>query len=99
MTYDTIEVNGQRFVVVPESVYELGQRAIAAIKAHNDACQDMCGHGDQEAVACKYRPYFEGSHRRCPECPVYDMIFDETGYRFDQAMVISDLSTQPRTLP
>jgi hypothetical protein len=27
------------------------------------------------------------------------MIFDETGYRFDQAMVISDLSTQPRTLP
>ena len=42
----------------------------AAIRQHNDDCQSMCGVGDQEAVRCKYRPYFENTGRRCPECPV-----------------------------
>lgn len=50
------------------------EAAEKAIKDHNDCCQNACGRGDQEAVACKYRPYFEANGRRCTQCPVYDMI-------------------------
>lgn len=46
----------------------------AAIKRHNDGCQARCGYGDQEAVRCGWRPYFEGSGRRCPTCPTYNVI-------------------------
>jgi hypothetical protein len=45
-----------------------------AITDHNEACQAMCGIGDQEAVRCKYRPYFERTGRRCTTCPTYYMI-------------------------
>jgi hypothetical protein len=45
-----------------------------AINGHNDGCQAACGKGDREAVACGYRPYFENSGRRCPNCPTYDII-------------------------
>lgn len=45
-----------------------------ALQQHNEGCQQRCGVGDQEAVTCGYRPYFEGSGRRCPNCPVHDMI-------------------------
>lgn len=41
----------------------------AAIRTHNKECQDLCGRGEQEAVRCQYRPYFENNGRRCPECP------------------------------
>jgi hypothetical protein len=50
------------------------ESAEAAIHAHNRACQDRCGRGDQEAVRCKYRPYFEHSGRRCPDCPTHERI-------------------------
>lgn len=36
------------------------------ITAHNTECDRMCGLGDQEGVACGYRPYFP---RHCPDCP------------------------------
>lgn len=45
-----------------------------AIIAHNIECQRACGEGDQEAVACGYRPYFEASGRRCSTCPTQYMI-------------------------
>jgi hypothetical protein len=48
--------------------------AVRAIREHNDECQQSCGVGDQEAVRCKYRPYFKANGRRCPECRVYWMI-------------------------
>lgn len=41
------------------------------INAHNDGCQSICGYGELEGVACKYRPYFP---RRCPDCPTYNII-------------------------
>lgn len=46
----------------------------SAIIAHNIECQRACGEGDQEAVACGYRPYFEASGRRCSTCPTQYMI-------------------------
>jgi hypothetical protein len=45
-----------------------------AVKEHNEQCQQRCGIGDQEAVRCKYRPYFEKTGRRCPDCPVHEKI-------------------------
>lgn len=42
-----------------------------AVKEHNKQCQQRCGVGDQEGVACGYRPYFP---RRCPHCPVHETI-------------------------
>ena len=45
-----------------------------AVEEHNAGCQSRCGIGDQEAVECKYRPYFLNSRRRCPNCPTYEMI-------------------------
>ena len=49
-------------------------RLEAAINWHNDSCRSICGIGDQEAVACKYRRYFENNGRRCPTCPVHDIL-------------------------
>ena len=40
--------------------------ALGLIAVHNAAVSELCGPGDQEGVACGYRPYFP---RRCPECP------------------------------
>lgn len=47
---------------------------LGKITDHNNALQAQCGVGDQEAVACGYRPYFEHSGRRCPNCPTDNMI-------------------------
>ena len=46
----------------------------AAVIAHNKDCQERCGLGESEAVACRYRPYFVASGRRCSNCPTYEMI-------------------------
>jgi len=48
--------------------------AEGVIAAHNGGCQDACGHGELEAVRCGWRPYFAANGRRCPYCPVLDMI-------------------------
>lgn len=50
------------------------ERLRGIIFAHNTALQARCGIGEQEAVACGYRPYFERNGRRCTDCPVYEMI-------------------------
>jgi hypothetical protein len=55
------------------------QAAENAIHDHNEACLDLCGRGDQEAVRCQYRQYLLHSGRRCPECPRYNMIDLPTG--------------------
>lgn len=47
----------------------------AAVEAHNAECQRLCGIGDQEAVRCGYRPYFEYSKRRCTTCPTDWIIY------------------------
>lgn len=44
------------------------------LRENNEACQALCGIGDQEAVACGYRPYLLSSGRRCPNCPTFDII-------------------------
>lgn len=44
------------------------------ITEHDEGCRDICGRGDQEAVRCGYRSYFVNSRRRCPECPMGDII-------------------------
>lgn len=36
---------------------------------HNAGCEAMC-----DPDRCKYRPYLEANGRRCPECPINDMI-------------------------
>jgi hypothetical protein len=59
-----------RCVRLEDEVREL----TAVIQGYNDSCQELCGRGDQEAVACGYRPYFENNGRRCPACPVHDLI-------------------------
>jgi hypothetical protein len=51
-----------------------------AIKRHNDACAESCGIGDQEGVACKYRPYFP---RHCPSCMLDEQIVDVYGTRLE----------------
>ncbi len=50
------------------------RHAEGAIAAHNSSCQDACGHGDLEADRCGWRPYFAFNGRRCPTCPVHDII-------------------------
>ncbi|MGD9590830.1 MAG: hypothetical protein AB7Q37_18490 [Pyrinomonadaceae bacterium] len=52
------------------------ERLRQLIADHNAGCQSRCGVGEQEAVACGYRPYFERNGRRCTHCPVYEMIAD-----------------------
>ena len=47
---------------------------VAHIERHDSSCQDLCGRGEHEAVACGYRPYFENNGRRCPTCPVHDQL-------------------------
>lgn len=49
-------------------------RLEAHITRHDECCQDMCGRGDLEAVACGMRAYFEYNGRRCVNCPVHDKI-------------------------
>lgn len=61
-------------IIENDALRARAEAAERAIKDHNDACQDQCGRGDQEAVACGYRPYFENTGRRCPTCPTYNMI-------------------------
>lgn len=58
---------------------EIAMRARVAelerrITEHDEGCRDICGRGDQQAVRCGYRPYFVNSRRRCPECPMDDII-------------------------
>lgn len=62
-----------------EQIIEDRNRLKRLIVDHNEACQKNCGVGDQEAVSCKYRPYFEKTGRRCPECPTDYQILDELG--------------------
>jgi hypothetical protein len=50
------------------------ERLTGILERHNTSCQDLCGHGDEEAVRCGYRPYFKNNGRRCPVCPVDDII-------------------------
>lgn len=71
--------NGQDFDAVLKERDALQGKlkvAIDTIKAHNDSCESMCGLGDQEGVACGYRPYFP---RHCPECTLHDRIWDVEG--------------------
>lgn len=44
------------------------------IETHDHECQRLCGEGDQEALGCGYRPYFEFSGRRCPHCPIHNKL-------------------------
>lgn len=39
------------------------------VLGHNAECKIAC-----DPDRCKYRPYLEANGRRCPECPVNDMI-------------------------
>lgn len=64
----------REMIVAGEAHYARLARAEAAIREHNAGCQSRCGVGEQEAVACGYRPYFERNGRRCTHCPVYEMI-------------------------
>ena len=70
--------------------------AEAAIHAHNRACQERCGRGDQEAVRCKYRPYFENNGRRCPDCPTHERIEYPVGSGlYPESAVDGDARTAP----
>jgi len=59
--------------VVDARIAEL-EKYERAVKEHNEQCQQRCGVGDQEAVQCRYRPYFVSNGRRCPNCPVHEKI-------------------------
>lgn len=68
------EINQHIWYATPEVDARLAmmQRALewllSEIDSHNMALQEICGFGDNEAVACKYRQYLP---RRCPDCPRY----------------------------
>jgi hypothetical protein len=41
----------------------------ALVLNHNADCESRC-----DMDRCGYKPYFEYSKRRCPDCPVHEMI-------------------------
>lgn len=41
----------------------------ALVLNHNADCESRC-----DMDKCGYKPYFEHSKRRCPNCPVHEMI-------------------------
>ena len=71
---DDIPPARANLVAAIESLRAERDSLLGRITSHNHALQAQCGVGDQEAVACKYRPYFEHSGRRCPNCPTDYMI-------------------------
>lgn len=58
----------------PVVLYSDYKALLKVVTDHNDGHQKQCGVGENEATKCGYRSYFLFNGRRCPQCPVHDLI-------------------------
>lgn len=73
-SYDTLAASEQRLAEALRASEQRVGELLKAMNEHNADCQNRCGNGEQEAVACGYRSYFTFSGRRCSACPTYEKI-------------------------
>lgn len=73
--HDNFETEEAALVAIDFAIEELEKQEQgepdwkALVLNHNAECESRCNMD-----SCGYKPYFEYSKRRCPNCPVHEMI-------------------------